>query len=512
MKVTGNPRHLSKHRTSTVFGPILSDKRYIIHDSNLTNVKRGLVERVFRVKDKDGLLKAPPLPNDMVFKTRLRAVRSYLADFPKMKPLPLHSTLNLWHGSKLKVYQRAYDSLLVKSLTRSDAWLKTFVKCEKIDADKEDPAPRIIQPRNPRYNLCLARFLKHNEHEYYSRIDRMFDRDGIGDKTIFKGLNAVTAAEHLRKKTTRFNSPVFVGLDASRFDQHVSRTALEWEHSIYTDSMSYGVEELQSLLSWQRHNIGVAYLPEGKIKYETEGVRASGDINTSLGNCLLMSSMVYSYCRSKNLRKFSLANNGDDCVLIVEKHNLSTLDDLPQWFLEMGFSMKVEKPVYDLSQVEFCQTNVVIGDQTSLCVRNPRTVLSKDLHSTHSFQHGEYLEWLSSVGECGRNSSFGVPVLQAFYNKMPTLQLKSKRILYALEQKMKYTIRGGVAPSVEIDDTMRHSFWKAFGITPDCQIALEHLLDNVTYTSNVGIVSHNAYAPAFQGCKFDTFTQIQNEI
>jgi len=505
MKVSGSLRHLPKHRASTVFGPIFSDKRYFIHDSNLTNVKRGLIERVFFVRGSDGVLKAPPLPDEK-FKSRLDAVRTYLNSFPKLKPLPLRSTLSLWHGSKLKVYERAYASLLVKRLTRVDAWLKTFVKCEKIDVAKNDPAPRIIQPRNPRYNLCLARFLKHNEHEYYNRIDQMFDRDGLGDKTIFKGLNAVTAAKHLALKTSRFSDPVFIGLDASRFDQHVSKTALEWEHSIYLDSMSYDREELSELLEWQRHNIGVAYLPEGKIKYETEGVRASGDINTSLGNCLLMSSMVYSYCKHKRYRKFALANNGDDCVLILERHNRTSLYDLPDWFLNMGFTMKVEKPVYDLAEVEFCQTHVVTGAQTSLSVRSPRTVLSKDLHSTHAFQHGEYLEWLSSVGECGRKSNYGVPVLHAFYERMPTLQVRSKRILNSIEQKMQYTIRGGVAPCVEIDDNMRHSFWKAFGIVPDGQIALEKMLSKVNYTDHVGPVVHHAYTSVLQGCKFDSFT------
>jgi len=70
-----------------VFGPIFSDKRYFIHDSNLANVKRGLIERVFFVRGPDGVLKAPPLPDEK-FKSRLDAVRTYLNSFPKLKPLP----------------------------------------------------------------------------------------------------------------------------------------------------------------------------------------------------------------------------------------------------------------------------------------------------------------------------------------------------------------------------------------------------------------------------------------
>jgi hypothetical protein len=51
-----------------------------------------------------------------------------------------------------------------------------------------------------------------------------------------------------------------------------------------------------------------------------------------------------------------LANNGDDCVIIIEKRHLKKLDDLPSWFLTMGFRMEVEKPVYEFEQIEFCQT------------------------------------------------------------------------------------------------------------------------------------------------------------
>ncbi len=503
MTATGIPRLGAKHRRSTVFGPIYSSKRYLIHDSNLINIKRGLLERVFKVKE-NGILVTPPKPTDGVFRKRLQFVEKYLLSFPKLKPLSLPNTLKLWQGSKLKVYERAFLSLKVKSLTRTDSFLKAFVKCEKIDAEKIDPAPRVIQPRNPRYNLCLARFLKHNEHEYFKRIDKMFDSDGIGDKTIFKGLNAVKSAEHMILKASRFNNPCYIGLDASRFDQHVSVDALKWEHNIYTSSMSYDVAELRQLLSWQRHNVGTAYLPEGKIKYDIEGSRASGDINTSLGNCLLMSSMVYSYCKELDLKKFSLANNGDDCVLIIEKHNLHKISGLPKWFREMGFTMKVEKPCYDLEQVEFCQTHVIRDSNRSLSVRNPNTVLSKDLHSTHSFQYNEYMEWLSSVGECGRNSTYGVPVLEAFYGAIPKTNVKSKRIMYAIEQKAQYSIIGGTSPC-DITDQMRHSFWKAFNLLPDCQIALEHMLMDVDYTCDIGKVSHIAYSDVYQGCKFDNF-------
>jgi len=496
IKVSGNPSRLPKKRSSTVFGPLLSSKRYIIHNSDVPNVVRGLIERVFRIRDSAGTLKLVPSPTRDYDQVLLPETNLLLAH-PKVHPLSLSGVLPLWHGSKLKVYTTAYESLLAKPLAREDGHLKTFVKCEKISKDKVDPAPRVIQPRSARYNLSLARFIKPNEHNFYKRIDQMFDTDNLGDKTVFKGLNARQAAEHMILKSSRYSTPVYIGLDASRFDQHVSREALIWEHEFYLQAFSYGHDELRKLLHWQRNNIGRAYLPDGKIKYKVSGRRASGDMNTSLGNCLIMSSLVHAYCREQNIAKFSLANNGDDCVVVVEKRDLKKLALIPTWFKDMGFTMKVEEPVFSLEQVDFCQMKVVRGAAGyNICVRNPNTVLSKDLHSTHNFQHDEYMEYLSSVGDCGRNSTYGVPILQAFYAAMPRLEIKDKSILNSMAENQ-YKMRGG-AIETPITSQMRHSFWKAFGYTPDAQIELERMLSRVDYTATLGPVDATPYASLLQ--------------
>ncbi len=153
MTVSGNPSTMIRPRKGAVFGPIFSDKRYLIHNGSLNNVKRGLVERVYRVRDLSGKLVPPPVPlSEKHFRGMLLPEMNMLLCHPKLRPMTTRSVLNLWHGSKLAVYTRAYESLKVSGLTRRDAFLKTFVKCEKIDAGKDDPAPRVIQPRSPRYN------------------------------------------------------------------------------------------------------------------------------------------------------------------------------------------------------------------------------------------------------------------------------------------------------------------------------------------------------------------------
>jgi hypothetical protein len=105
---------------------------------------------------------------------------------------------------------------------RQDSFLQAFVKAEAVNfTAKPDPAPRIIQPRNPRYNALVGRFIRPLEHRVYIAIGKLF-----GGPTVMKGYNAVGTASCLRDMWLEFTNPVALSLDASRFDQHVSREAL----------------------------------------------------------------------------------------------------------------------------------------------------------------------------------------------------------------------------------------------------------------------------------------------
>ncbi len=112
-----------------------------------------------------------------------------------------------------------------------------------------------------------------------------------------KGMDVRTVAKVLREKWDMFPNPVAIGLDASRFDQHVSVPALEFEHSVYLSCFKQKKhrERLAKLLKLQLENHCTGYAEDGVIKYTTTGTRMSGDMNTSLGNCVLMCSLIHSY-------------------------------------------------------------------------------------------------------------------------------------------------------------------------------------------------------------------------
>lgn len=444
-----------------------------VHNNSLNNLIRGLVERVYKVSTPQGLAPPPkPLPN--VFRDRLQQVYNQITRrLPRSQPCEYETFVQYYRGRKRTIYQRAVESLVAEPVRRVDAWVKAFVKAEKINfSSKPDPAPRLIQPRSPRYNAAVGVFLRPLEPRVYDAIAKVW-----GGPTVLKGMNSAQQAAALREMWDTFANPVAVGLDASRFDQHVSRDALEWEHSVYLSCFGPADRRvLKRLLGWQVENVGRAYVGNSKVKYQVEGCRMSGDINTSLGNCLIMCSMVLAYAAEKKLY-CRLANNGDDCVVIMERNQLGMfLTGLPQWFREMGFTMEIEEPVFDFERIEFCQSRPVWGGDMWIMCRNPDTAISKDLVSLLNLREA-YSAYVGAIGECGLAALGGMPVFQEFYLSLSKAGGKSRLLgeesmAFGLRQLAKGMNRG----YREIDPLTRASFAIAWGVQPDEQRLLEQWL------------------------------------
>lgn len=443
-----------------------SGVRYGVHCSNLINLSRGIVERVFYVV-RDGCLTRAPQPQKCVF-SRLSGVRKRLLAVVRRTPIVARDKYpELYTGRKRGVYERALASLSVRAINVRDAWVNTFVKAEKINFDaKDDPAPRVIQPRSPRYNLEVGRYLKLFERELCSGFKRVW-----GYPVVLKGMNAHDVGGWLATHWGSFRKPVAVGLDATRFDQHVSRDALIWEHSVYNSV--FNSPELRKLLKWQLDNKGIARTDGHRVDYAISGCRMSGDINTGMGNCLLMAAMVIAYCEHIGIL-FRLANNGDDCVLFLEAEDLERLSGLDRWMLDFGFTLTREAPVYTLEHVEFCQARPVHLSTGWRMVRDPRTAMSKDCVSLLSWEtDADFQYWCHAIGSCGASLTAGVPVWQAWYHRLLRLGREAPMgvVDSVNDSGLGYMARG--VPEGQVTAISRVSFWRAFGITPDLQEALE---------------------------------------
>lgn len=443
-----------------------------VHNTNLTAVVRAIKERLFYVSVDGKFIQTPEPIEPHLFETEcLDFKTAFMKHVQYTAPYSKEEFLGTFDGRRRALYETAFDSLSRLPLRLADSFVDFFVKCEKVNfTSKSDPAPRGISPRNKRYNCCVGPYIKRIEKEVYKIIAKVFDAT-----TVFKGLNARRSALALRAHWDHFNDPVAVGLDASRFDQHVSQDALKYEHGFYRMFFPYD-KRFRDLLHMQLVNRGFARCKDGVAKFRVKGKRMSGDMNTGLGNCLLMCALVYTYVKSIGVSKFRLANNGDDCVLLVERSDLRKLKTLHGWFLRFGFNIKLEDPVDVFEQIEFCQTHPVKTPEGWLMVRNVPTSIAKDCLSLKPLDNRKvFSRWCASVAECGLSLTGGIPIVQEFYMSMMrssngakplkgeiTLETGFARLAIGMDRKYQ---------SVTVET--RVSFWRAFGITPDKQIAFE---------------------------------------
>jgi hypothetical protein len=445
-----------------------------VNNADITTLECALLERMYYCKVK-GAFEAPPLVTTGLYSTRLSTFTAKLRRILKTAaPISLDNVVEMYSGRKKSIYANAKTKYERYGLTRKHGNLNSFVKLEKVNPSK---APRCIQPRNSVYNVLLATFIKPIEHRVYDAIRKIYG-DG---PTVIKGYNVQQIGAIVRGKWRSFENPVAIGLDATKFDMHVSVEALEWEHSVYNGV--YRSKTLSKMLRWQVENKGFGWCKDGFLRYEVRGRRASGDMNTSLGNCLIMCALVYEYALHRGVQ-IKLCNNGDDCVVMMERRDeRAFMDGLDNWFLEMGFRMVAEEPVYDLNHIEFCQMRPIELD-TGECVmvRNVPTALRKDSLCTVDIRNLKARKgWLSAVGKGGLALTGGIPVAQNFYRACVRLgEGYENKIATHLQRLsgMGMMSVGMAGTYSEPSANVRLQVFKAWGISPDMQLAFEKHMDD----------------------------------
>ena len=162
-----------------------------IPNNDIESVSHAVLERVFFVKDGEGGFRRAPKPWDHSsvkddpnpFKASQKKIQDRLSDFSskmeklandtgKVSPISDEEFVSYYGGAKRKCYEAAVESLKDRPLEKSDCRVKVFTKDEY---RKPGGAPRAIQPRSPRFNVKLGRYIKHLEHKIFDAIDEIFD-------------------------------------------------------------------------------------------------------------------------------------------------------------------------------------------------------------------------------------------------------------------------------------------------------------------------------------------------
>lgn len=409
--------------------------------------------------------------------------RSVSRRLPFAVPMKAQDFVNCYTGRRRTRYQAALDSLSRNPLDLPrEAMVQAFVKAEKFDPGaKHNPAPRMIQARNARYNIRLGCFLRPIEHSLYQI------KSPHGLPVIGKGLNLAQRAETLKEKMDLFKEPVVLSVDASRFDQHVDEEVLKIEHAVYNRLCPD--PELKTLLKCQLRNKGFT---QGGWKYKTRGKRMSGDMNTALGNCLLMIIMVNAAMKRLHVSKYEIFDDGDDCLIIVERPTSHrVLRDLPRVFLDYGHELKMENKADTMEGVEWCQTRPVEFPTGWRMVASWRKILSTAACGVKYWHQAGARESMAfSVGQCLLALYAGTPVIQEYALALcragsrlnPDIHYSD--IIFKVRAEKKVADLGKIAPE-PIALSTRFSFERAWGLSLPEQRAIEKRLSEWTLGTDV---------------------------
>jgi len=215
----------------------------------------------------------------------------------------------------------------------------------------------------------------------------------------------------------------------------------------------------------------------------------SGDMNTALGNCILMVLMVATFMEG---RKYDLLDDGDDCLLLIEEDDLVWVNNhIAEEFLSYGMEIKVEDRVAKtMPAVEWCQGHPIRCPEWRF-VRNPFRVMSRALIGQKLLTgiRGR-AALMNTIGLCELVLNRGVPVLQEYCLAL-IRGSGTKRIVSlmgavddnaALRVKKELSALGlkelvDVTP-IDVCDQARFDFTEAWGVDISTQNAWENELRN----------------------------------
>jgi len=465
-----------------------SSRVLIPFSKSVVNVVSGLKERVYYLNP-DGDQKPPCQRNGADFAPLVSRLVSEIGNCNRLTGDEFIISRN---GSKRLLYTLARTRLGTEPATLAQlAQLGFFTKYENTVWDKQQ-VPRIISPRDPRFNYLLGRYTSSIEHAVFDALAKLVGSDHV----IAKGMTQQRKAELIASKLRP--GWVCVGLDASRFDQTIGKELLKVEHSLYT-GLFPGDRLLPALLRCQLSNYGVGRCRDGAVAANIGAMRCSGDQNTSLGNCIISLLLCVLFCKEMGVGSFDVLCDGDDLLLFVPACDLPLLGGLAEWYLRWGMRMKVEAPARVPEQVEFCQSRPVWGPGGWVLVRNPSKVFTTDFAGGSRLERlADYEVHLRSVGICGMSMAAGIPLLQAYYQwavkhgktgKFDYRELGGVGWQYRIQ-----TAAGHGAAAVPVSVETRLSFALAFGVDMHEQVDIEDAISNMAWGRLLDSSSHyNVY-------------------
>jgi len=357
------------------------------------------------------------------------------------------------------------------------ATTRAFIKIEgTLHSVKKINVPRLINPRDPKYNVLLGCYLSHLEGPILKSFDKLYGHKNtmMKGKTIFE--KAAIAQNYFGQGYWAYS------LDMARFDQHVNAKLLNIEHAVYKGIFP-GDNELRVLLKAQVSNKIKVKAPDGSFHVDNWEGRCSGDVNTSLGNCVLMGLM----CKGLVSGDMRLMCDGDDTI-IWAKPGTFDVDVATRHFRKYGMNMTLEGIATKPEELTFCQHYFISTPNGVRMCRSPDKAMLRDVMSfgINGGDIAQFRKLLYAVGECGMSQYWGMPILQSIYQMNLRLGLRSKHKVFRELSRSNFGM--GMTTkrdAVPIDAPTRLSFWEATGYTPLQQVTIERWCDEFELTDDV---------------------------
>jgi hypothetical protein len=215
----------------------------------------------------------------------------------------------------------------------------------------------------------------------------------------------------------------------------------------------------------------------------------SGDMDTALGNCVLMLGMALSILRG--IGKFDFVCDGDDGIVIIES-DLATLAQakLLRGYKDFGHILKIEK-FEMLQQVEFCKSYPLRIQGRWRMVRKPDKIFAGLASSSTHHLDGPTMSVLRLASYCEMTLNAGVPVIyplvERFNRALGEGRTANARALVALTNRFRLE---RTAKSCDITEEARLDFSLATGIPPEEQRKLEEMDLGLSLESKPTWITH----------------------
>lgn len=383
-------------------------------------------------------------------------------------PASLDTVLSYFPKFKHKTYLKAIQSLYASPPNEIDGRVTAFVKVEKIKDPNKDP--RMIQYRSTRFNILLGRFTRPMEKLLYRLTDP------LGERIIAKGMNQRQRAIVLMRKWSAIPDPVAISMDLTRWDLHCNKELLKVMHKFYTTLTPD--PELRELLKYQLVNKGTT---GAGIKYQSSGGVMSGDMTTALGNCALLVIVVMDLFQKLTLQeprlKWALMDDGDDFVLIVNSSYVKFVQTaIKEHFTAIGHVIKMEEPVRQFHQIEFCQMKPLQHHGIVEFVPNPHKVLATAFIVVGTRDPDEYLR---VVWQGRAILHQGQPVLGPIFLNLTKKYPPKRSVKTGIEAMMAIDGRDQIKWS-QVENDSRQTYTEMWGWSIEEQLSIEQFYSNVS--------------------------------